>query len=158
MLVDEFLPRGDDRPYMFEPAGQIYIRQEADSVPATRDDIVRLVLEAHGEKLNADGTVDQSNIATLVSEGPFQTDTYILNGKGYDVHDGQRYDWRAGDAAIVENACVHQHFNADPDEEARVLVMKAKPLFLFFNLLFQKTVELPPKEATPGHEGFRSED
>ena len=43
------VPRGDDRPYMFEPAGQIYLRQEADSVPATRDDIVRLVLEAHAE-------------------------------------------------------------------------------------------------------------
>ncbi|HUS13408.1 MAG TPA: RNA-binding domain-containing protein, partial [Chloroflexia bacterium] len=41
------VPSGPDKPYMFEPAGQIYLRQEADSVPATRDDIVRLVLEAH---------------------------------------------------------------------------------------------------------------
>ena len=48
------VPRGADRPYMFEPAGQIYLRQEADSVPATRDDIVRLVLEAHAEHTNAE--------------------------------------------------------------------------------------------------------
>ncbi len=82
---------------------------------------------------------------------------YILNGKGYDIHDGKRYDWEAGDASIVENACVHQHFNADPDHEARVLVIKAKPLYLFFHLLFQKTVEMPPKEATPGHENFKPE-
>ena len=68
---------------------------------------------------------------------------YILNGKGYDVHDGKRYDWEAGDACIVENGCVHQHFNADPNRAARVLVMKAKPLFLFFHLLFQKNVVFP---------------
>ncbi len=48
------VPRGSDRPYMYEPAGQIYIRQETDSIQATRDDIVRLVLEAHGERLTAE--------------------------------------------------------------------------------------------------------
>jgi hypothetical protein len=48
------VPRGEDRPYMFEPAGQIYIRQESDSVVATRDDIVRLVLESHGERVTAE--------------------------------------------------------------------------------------------------------
>ena len=34
---------------------------------------------------------------------------YVLKGKGHDVHDGRRLDWEAGDALIVENACVHQH-------------------------------------------------
>ncbi|MDQ2809360.1 MAG: putative DNA binding domain-containing protein, partial [Chloroflexota bacterium] len=48
------VPRGEDRPYMFETAGQIYVRQESESVPATRDDIVRLVLEAHGERITAE--------------------------------------------------------------------------------------------------------
>jgi len=28
---------------------------------------------------------------------------YILDGKGYEVHDGVRYDWQAGDVAIVHN-------------------------------------------------------
>ncbi|MDE3090954.1 MAG: cupin domain-containing protein [Chloroflexota bacterium] len=83
---------------------------------------------------------------------------YILNGKGYDVHDGTRYDWEAGDACIVENACVHQHFNADPNHEARVLVFKAKPLFLFFHLLFQKNVEYPPSAPLPGWEDFKPAD
>jgi hypothetical protein len=32
--------------------------------------------------------------------------------------------------------------------------MKAKPLFLFMHLLFQKVVEYPPKEAGPGQEGY----
>jgi len=83
---------------------------------------------------------------------------YILDGKGYDVHDGVRYDWAAGDACIVEDACVHQHFNADPKRPARILVMKAKPLFIFFNLMFQKNVTYPPSEPLPGFEDFQPED
>ena len=38
---------------------------------------------------------------------------YILDGEGYEIHDGIRYDWKAGDVAIVHNNCVHQHFNAE---------------------------------------------
>jgi gentisate 1,2-dioxygenase len=68
---------------------------------------------------------------------------YVLEGKGYDIHDRQRLDWRAGDVLIVENNCVHQHFNLDPNKPAALLVIKSKPLFLFFNLVFQKTVKLP---------------
>ncbi len=79
---------------------------------------------------------------------------YVLKGKGHDIHDGRRIDWQAGDALIVENACVHQHFN-DTDEEAVVLVMKAKPLFLFMHMLFQKVVEYPPKEPVVGHEDYQ---
>ena len=66
---------------------------------------------------------------------------FVLKGKGHDVHDGRRIDWEAGDALIVENGCVHQHFNDDPDEEGIVLIMKAKPLFLFMHLIFKKMVE-----------------
>jgi quercetin dioxygenase-like cupin family protein len=79
---------------------------------------------------------------------------YILDGKGYDVHDGKRYDWEAGDVCIVENASVHQHFNSDPNKPGRVLVMKAKPLFLFAHMIYQKMVEYPPTELAPGQEPF----
>jgi gentisate 1,2-dioxygenase len=80
---------------------------------------------------------------------------YILDGRGYEVHDGVRYDWQAGDIAIVHNNCVHQHFNADPDKPARGLVLKSKPMFLFLNMLFQKTVEPRPTEPAPGAENFK---
>ncbi|MCH9050259.1 MAG: cupin domain-containing protein [Proteobacteria bacterium] len=80
---------------------------------------------------------------------------YILKGKGHDVHDGRHIPWRAGEALIVENSCVHQHFNDDPDDEAVVLVMKAKPLFLFMHMLFQKVVDYPPTEPTPGYEDYQ---
>jgi quercetin dioxygenase-like cupin family protein len=83
---------------------------------------------------------------------------YILEGRGYDVHDGVRYDWEAGDVCIVENACVHQHFNADPDKPAKVVVMKAKPLFIFAHMMFQRLVQAGAKTPVPGHEDYAPED
>ena len=80
---------------------------------------------------------------------------YVLKGRGHDVHDGKRIDWKAGDIMIVENGCVHQHFNDDPDNEAILLVFKAKPLFLFMHLLFQKIVSYPPSDPPKGHEDFK---
>jgi gentisate 1,2-dioxygenase len=79
---------------------------------------------------------------------------YVLKGRGHDIHDGRRIDWQAGDAMIVENGCVHQHFNDDPDNEAILLVMKAKPLFLFMHLIFQKIVSWPPTTPPAGHEDW----
>jgi len=80
---------------------------------------------------------------------------YVLKGRGHDVHDGKRIEWKAGDVMIVENGCVHQHFNDDPDNEAILLVFKAKPLFLFMHLLFQKIVSYPPDKPPKGHEDFK---
>ena len=77
---------------------------------------------------------------------------YVLKGKGHDVHDGRRIEWQAGDALIVENGCVHQHCSDTPDDECIVLIMKAKPLFLFMHLMFQKVVQYPSKEPGPGQE------
>jgi quercetin dioxygenase-like cupin family protein len=79
---------------------------------------------------------------------------YILDGKGYEVHDGVRYDWSAGDVAIVHMNCVHQHFNADPVQPARALVLKPKPMIMFMNLIFQKSVIPRPTEPTPEGRGF----
>ena len=79
---------------------------------------------------------------------------YILDGKGYEIHDGIRYDWSAGDVAIVHMNCVHQHFNADPVKPARALVLKPKPMLMFMNMLFQKSVIPRPTEPTPEGRGF----
>jgi gentisate 1,2-dioxygenase len=77
---------------------------------------------------------------------------YILDGVGYEIHDGVRYDWKAGDVAIVHNNCVHQHFNASKDKPARALVIKTKPMYMFMNMLFQQLVEPRPTEPAPGTE------
>ena len=80
---------------------------------------------------------------------------FCLRGKGYDIHDGVRYDYEAGDILVVENGCVHQHFNASETEDLVLLVMKAKPLFLFMHLLFQKIVEWPSKIPPKGAENYK---
>ena len=83
---------------------------------------------------------------------------YILEGQGYDVHDGERYEWSAGDILIVTPGCVHQHFNATADRPARALIVKGKPLYNFMNLNFQGFVENAPKVATKGWEDFKPSD
>jgi quercetin dioxygenase-like cupin family protein len=83
---------------------------------------------------------------------------YILDGEGYEVHDGIRYDWKAGDVAIVHNNCVHQHFNASATKPARALVIKTKPMYIFMNMLFQQQVEPRPSEPAPGAEWFKARE
>ncbi|HTI88509.1 MAG TPA: cupin domain-containing protein [Alphaproteobacteria bacterium] len=77
---------------------------------------------------------------------------FVLKGKGYDIHDGVRMPYEAGDACVVENACVHEHVS--DGEEMMVLVMKAKPLFLFMHMIFQKTVSYPPNTPSQGGDGY----
>src|SRR2546423_9828309 len=98
------------------------------------------------------GPVARSQKHGHVNEAAF----YILDGTGYEIHDGIRYDWKAGDVAIVHMNCVHQHFNASTEKPARALVMKPKPLIMFMNMLFQQTVIPRPKEAAcPAGEGYQ---
>src|ERR1700716_3175533 len=106
-------------------------------------------LHIHLEEYAPGGTTQKHG---HVNEAAF----YILDGHGYEIHDGVRYDWKAGDVAIVHNNCVHQHFNADPDKPARALVIKTKPMYLFMNMLFQKPAEPRPPEPTPGGVGFEA--
>ena len=61
---------------------------------------------------------------------------YILQGKGYEIHDDKRYDWEAGDLVVVHTDSVHRHFN-DGDETAKALVMKAKSTWMYFGLIQQ---------------------
>jgi quercetin dioxygenase-like cupin family protein len=61
---------------------------------------------------------------------------YILQGKGYEIHDDRRYDWEQGDLVIVHTDSVHRHFN-DGDETAKALVMKAKTTWMAFGLIQQ---------------------
>jgi quercetin dioxygenase-like cupin family protein len=86
---------------------------------------------------------------------------YILQGKGYEIHDDQRYDWEQGDLVVVHTDSVHRHFN-DGDETAKALVMKAKSTWMYFGLIQQgrsgpveRGDELGPREEwgrvwTPG--------
>jgi len=83
---------------------------------------------------------------------------YILDGEGYEIHDEQRYDWQAGDVAIVHNNCIHQHFNASATRPARALVLKTKPMYMFMNMLFQKQLVPRPTAPAPGAEAFTARE
>lgn len=67
------------------------------------------------------------------NEAPF----YILEGRGYEIHDGKRYDWEKDDLVVVHNDSVHRHFNADPQRRALAIVMKAKSTWMYLGLLQQ---------------------
>ena len=108
-------------------------------------------LHIHLEEYAPGGTTQKHG---HVNEAAF----YILDGAGYEIHDGVRYDWKAGDVAIVHNNCVHQHFNASAREPARALVIKTKPMYLFMNMLFQHTVIKRPKTPSPTQGNFVPRD
>jgi quercetin dioxygenase-like cupin family protein len=74
---------------------------------------------------------------------------YILEGRGYEIHDGKRYDWEQGDVVLVHTDCVHQHFNADPDRDALTLVFKAKALWMMMDLTQQGKNLVPGPEYGP---------
>ncbi len=43
---------------------------------------------------------------------------YVLNGKGYSIVDGERYDWEEGDLIVLPikpGGVEHQHFNLQDD-------------------------------------------
>lgn len=66
---------------------------------------------------------------------------YWLEGTGYDVHDGERFDWAAGDAVFVPVDTVHQHVNASDEERAVAVVIKAKSAWMYLGLLGQGPAE-----------------
>ena len=62
---------------------------------------------------------------------------YILEGRGYEIHDDKRYDWEKGDLVIVHTDSVHRHFNASDTERAVAIVLKAKSTWMYFGLIQQ---------------------
>lgn len=62
---------------------------------------------------------------------------YILEGRGYEIHDDRRYDWEKGDLVVAHVDSVHRHFNASETERALAIVMKAKSLWMYMGLIQQ---------------------
>jgi len=71
---------------------------------------------------------------------------YILEGEGYEIHDGEKYKWEAGNMVVIHGGCVHQHYSADPENPCKALIVKPKALAQFLHLLYQGTVEHSPEE------------
>lgn len=54
---------------------------------------------------------------------PGEAILYIVDGEGYSVIDGKRYEWSSGDAALVHQYVWHQHFNGSRERPAVVIRM-----------------------------------
>jgi gentisate 1,2-dioxygenase len=95
----------------------------------------------------------QSHLAAITPQGAegghgHQNEAFfhILEGAGYDIHDGQRYEWQAGDCVAVHADSVHEHFSTTP--RATALVIKAKATWMFLGLFQQGRV--PTLADRPG--------
>lgn len=64
----------------------------------------------------------------------FEALGYIIKGKGYEIHDGERMDWAEGDAVFIPANVWHQHVNADPENEAIVLLITNYPQLLHLGI------------------------
>ncbi len=51
---------------------------------------------------------------------------FIIDGEGYEVIDGQRWDWAANDVVAIPRTSTHQSFNSDPNNPATMLVVKSR--------------------------------
>ena len=68
---------------------------------------------------------------------------FVLEGKGYDLHwdvsfdckdeyiwewqqEPQKFEWEEGDFVYIPPYTIHQHFNADPDNPARIITATSR--------------------------------
>ncbi len=68
---------------------------------------------------------------------------YVVEGSGYDLHwdvkfdchdvmefewetEPQRFEWAQGDFVYIPPYCAHKHFNSDPKNEARIIVINSR--------------------------------
>ena len=80
---------------------------------------------------------------------------FVLDGRGYTVVDGVRYDWEGGDLIILPmkpDGCEHQHFNLEPDKPSHWLALIFSP---FFDAAGN---DLEQKEETPDWTGSITPD
>ncbi len=75
---------------------------------------------------------------------------YILEGKGYEIHDGKRYDWDKDDLVIVHTDSKHKHHNLSATERALALVLKAKATWMTLGLWQQGRSAPFPEDAKFG--------
>lgn len=65
--------------------------------------------------------------ATSNHRHAYESLIYVISGRGYTITEGQRFEWKAGDAIYVPPWCWHQHC-AYPDESARYITATNLPL------------------------------
>ncbi|MDD3446515.1 MAG: cupin domain-containing protein, partial [Zavarzinia sp.] len=67
---------------------------------------------------------------------------YALEGEAYTIIDGERIEWKAGDALAVPPMCWHQHFNASPDKPFRYLAATNYPMTVNLGIALIETADI----------------
>ena len=60
---------------------------------------------------------------------------HIIDGRGYTVIEGERYDWERGDTLHIKQGYWHQHYNLDPHQPAHMLWATIEPLIEYLRPL-----------------------
>jgi len=75
------------------------------------------------------------NVGVVVAGGTsgnhrhyYESMIYIIKGKGHSVVEGNKVEWESGDIIYAPPWSWHQHFNTDPDNEARYVAFTNAPL------------------------------
>ncbi|MBI4332592.1 MAG: cupin domain-containing protein [Chloroflexi bacterium] len=71
---------------------------------------------------------------------------FVLEGKGYSVVDGVRYDWEDGDLIVLpvkRDGCEHQHFNLDPNASSYWLAFIYMPMWDQVQVKYVQNAEHP---------------
>lgn len=71
---------------------------------------------------------------------------YVVDGKGYSIVEGERWDWEKGDLVLLPlspNEVEHQHFNADPQKPAVWAAFIHIPILEYFASDLQQTESSP---------------
>ncbi|MBI4287593.1 MAG: cupin domain-containing protein [Chloroflexi bacterium] len=75
---------------------------------------------------------------------------YVLEGKGYTVVDGVKYDWEKDDLILLpvkDGGCEHQHFNTDPNKPSEWLA------FIYDPFRDATGCDIEQKEVSPDYKG-----
>lgn len=81
---------------------------------------------------------------TGVHRHTFEALGYVLEGEGWDTHDGERVPWADGDALHIPANVWHQHHNASADRPVRLLLITNWPQLMQMGLC---TLEPLPDDA-----------
>lgn len=67
---------------------------------------------------------------------------YALEGEAYTIIDGERVDWKAGDAIAMPAMCWHQHFNASATKPFRYLAASNYPMTVNLGIALIETSDI----------------
>ena len=73
---------------------------------------------------------------------------YILNGRGFSIIDGQKFDWEAAHSLFIPSGAWHRCFDADHERPARCSAVSNKPMVDNLGLAKLEREE-PPKGREP---------